>query len=65
MKTVETIGTWLYFYCVDFMVNTAVLLDITYRDTNSLMFFVLWPIVTVVLIITVLAQRWRICARRR
>lgn len=62
MQLIVEWGTWLYWHCVDFMVNAANLLDVTYRDTNSLMFFVIWPGVTVLLTITVVWQRiqiWR------
>jgi hypothetical protein len=60
METLEHFATWLYWYCVDFMVNAANLLELTYRDTNSLMFFVIWPAVTVMLLATVVFQRIRI-----
>lgn len=39
-------GTWLYFECVDFVIHLADVLGITYRDANALLFFVLWPAVT-------------------
>ena len=37
---------WLYFQGVDFMIHLAALTGTTYRDTNSALFFVLWPAVT-------------------
>ncbi len=40
---------WLYYQCVDFMLHTARLFGVTYRDTNSFMFFILWPLVTAIL----------------
>jgi hypothetical protein len=48
----------IYAACVDFMLITARMLGVTYRDTNALMFFVVWPIITVALIAIVLVQ-WR------
>ncbi|MEZ4299607.1 MAG: hypothetical protein R3B70_31955 [Polyangiaceae bacterium] len=50
------IGLWIYAACVDFMIQAANLLGVTYRDTNALLFFVVWPAVTVVLVAVVLAQ---------
>ena len=50
------IGFAIYAACVDFMLRAADLLGVTYRDTNAFMFFVLWPAVTVILAILVLAQ---------
>ena len=46
----------LYGACVDFMLQAAALLGVTYRDANALMFFVLWPVVTVVLLGVVIWQ---------
>ena len=40
---------WLYFQCVDFTIHLANLTSTTYRDTNSFLFFLLWPTVTVLL----------------
>jgi hypothetical protein len=50
-------GFAVYAACVDFMLQAARLLGVTYRDTNALMFFVLWPAVTVGLAVVVLRQR--------
>lgn len=47
----------VYAACVDFMLQAARLLGVTYRDANALMFFVLWPAVTVGLLALVLRQR--------
>lgn len=50
-------GFAVYAACVDFMLQAARLLGVTYRDTNALMFFVLWPAVTAALVVIVLRQR--------
>ncbi len=50
----------IYAACVDFMLQAAALFGVTYRDTNAFMFFVLWPVVTLVLLALVLWQRWRL-----
>lgn len=47
----------VYAACVDFMLQAARLLGVTYRDANALTFFVLWPAVTVGLALLVLRQR--------
>jgi len=36
----------LYVACVNFMINTANMLDITYRDTNALILLVIFPCIT-------------------
>lgn len=59
-------GLWLYWHCTDFMINAANLLGVTYRDTNSGMFFILWPAVTIGLALVLWWQGvvlWRL--RRR
>lgn len=37
---------WLYFECVDFTIHLSTLTGTTYRDSNSFLFFILWPAVT-------------------
>jgi hypothetical protein len=51
------IGFAMYAACVDFMLHAAHLFGITYRDSNALLLFVLWPGVTVGLAALVLWQR--------
>ena len=46
-----------YCACVDFMLHAARLFGFTYRDANALLFFVVWPAVTVALVALVLWQR--------
>jgi len=55
----------LYAACVDFMLQAARLFGVTYRDANAFMFFVLWPAVTVALILVVVAQGARLRRLRR
>jgi hypothetical protein len=51
---------WLYFQGVDFMIHLAALTGTTYRDTNSALFFVLWPAVTAGLLLWVVRNHWLI-----
>lgn len=46
-----------YCACVDFMLHVARLFGFTYRDANALLFFVVWPAVTIALVAVVLWQR--------
>lgn len=61
----ERLGTALYAACVDFMLRSAQLLGVTYRDANGGMFFVLWPAVTALLLVVVLRQRVSLARLRR
>ncbi len=60
---IATLGFAIYAACVDFMLKLAVLLHMSYRDANALLFFVVWPLVTVLLVAVVVAQG--IALRRR
>ena len=46
----EAGGTWLYVQCVTFVIHLASLFGVTYRDANALLFFVLWPALTLCLL---------------
>jgi hypothetical protein len=59
------LGFALYAACVDFMLQAARLFGVTYRDANAFMFFVLWPAVTVALVVVVVAQGARLRRLRR
>ena len=62
---IEQLCTMVYAACVDFLLVAAHLLGITYRDANAALFFILWPLVTLVLIGVVLGQAWRLRRLRR
>jgi len=53
---IEAVGLAIYAACVDFLLRAAQYLGITYRDANAAMFFLLWPAVTVLLLLVVLGQ---------
>jgi hypothetical protein len=55
----------IYCACVDFMLQLAALLGISYRDANALLFFVVWPVITLVLLAIVLVQRRALRATRK
>lgn len=53
---IDALAFAIYAACVDFMLQLAALLHISYRDANALLFFVVWPLVTLISISVVLAQ---------
>ena len=59
------LATELYWACTHFMVNAANLFGVTYRDANALLFFVIWPLVTLTLIVVVVRQRRRLRELKR
>ena len=50
------LGFAVYAACVDFMLHAASLFGMTYRDANALLFFVVWPAVTLGLLLVVVWQ---------
>jgi hypothetical protein len=56
MQVIAEIGLSLYALCVDFELALGRLLGLGYRDVNAGLFFVLWPMVTVALVLVVVLQ---------
>lgn len=50
----------LYVYCTDFTINIANLLSISYYDVNAMIFCVLWPVITILLISIYIVQKIRL-----
>jgi hypothetical protein len=57
-------GLMLYAACTDFLIVVAQQLHLSYRDSNALLFFVLWPLVTALLAVIALVQRALLYTRR-
>lgn len=45
----RALGTGVYAACVDFMLNLATILGVTYRDANAIVLIVGFPLTTLVL----------------
>lgn len=56
--------TKIYVYLTDFTITMANLLGITYEDFNALLFCVLWPVVTIFLILLLAWQWWKLKGSR-
>jgi len=54
----------IYVYLTDFTITSANLLGITYEDFNALLFCVLWPVVTIFLILLLVWQWWKLKSSR-
>jgi hypothetical protein len=61
----STLGFALYAQCVDFMLNLARFLGVTYRDTNALVLLVGMPLTTLALLCICIAQQRAIRALRK
>ena len=56
--------TKIYVYLTDFTITMANLLGITYEDFNALLFCLLWPVVTIFLILLLAWQWWKLKGSR-
>jgi len=50
----------IFDWCVDVLVYWAGILGMTYREINVWVFVIIWPIVTIVLIVIVFLQQRRL-----
>jgi len=60
MEFVLKIIREIFVYCTDFIINTANVFDISYYEVNALLFVIIWPLLTVILFVVVIFQRFRI-----
>ena len=51
MDKIVEIGMWLFMYCTDFIINVANLTGTSYYEVNAFIFVILWPLVTMGLLI--------------
>jgi hypothetical protein len=51
MNELIEFGVSIYTYCTDFVINLANLLNLSYYEINAWIFCIIWPLVTVVLLI--------------
>jgi hypothetical protein len=51
MDSLFKFGANIYAYCTNFIINLANLFGISYYEINGLIFCILWPIITVLLIV--------------
>lgn len=57
-ELLRQVGTAVYAACVDFMLNLAALLGITYRDSNALILILGFPLTTLALAVVCGWQRY-------
>jgi hypothetical protein len=47
----------IFDWCVNVLVYWAGILGITYKEINVWVFVIIWPVVTILLIVTIILQR--------
>lgn len=50
----------IYVYLTDFTITMANLLGITYEDFNALLFCIVWPVFTFLLLVLFVWQWWKL-----
>jgi hypothetical protein len=50
----------IFDWCVQLLVYWADILGITYKEINVWVFVILWPVLTMILLVTIIRQRQRI-----
>ncbi|MGB1247244.1 MAG: hypothetical protein ACPG4Z_00055 [Chitinophagales bacterium] len=51
MNKLLEIGSFIYMYCTDFVINLANMLGLSYYEINAMIFCVIWPLLTLILLI--------------
>lgn len=51
MDFLEFIGGFIYAYCTDFVINLANIFNLSYYEVNAIIFCIIWPLLTIVLIL--------------
>lgn len=60
MDTLTYIISYLYAYCTDFVINLANLFHLSYYEVNALIFCVVWPILTIILLVLFFIKKWQL-----
>lgn len=51
MENIEFLGSMIYVYCTDFVINLGNLFNLSYYEINAIIFCVIWPLFTLTLIL--------------
>jgi hypothetical protein len=60
MEELFKLATIVYIYCTDFVINLANLFSVSYYEINALIFCILWPAITVILLTICIMQKIRL-----
>lgn len=60
MGKIEYFGAELYVYCTDFIINISNILGISYYEFNFIIFCVVFPILTLFLVMRLLYLKYRL-----
>ena len=57
MDTLLEIVNSIFAYCTNFILNLTELLSVSYYEVNAVLFVILWPVLTIALVILNIYQR--------
>ncbi len=55
----------VFTYCTDFVINLSNLMGLSYYEINTIIFIILWPLLTVFLGVLLIVQKVRISRLKR
>lgn len=64
MGYLSYLANWLYIYCTDFIINVFNVTKLSYFEVNALIFCIIWPALTVVLILIYMSQKIKLNYRK-
>ncbi len=47
----------IFVYCIDFIINLTNLLGVSYYEVNAYIFVIIWPLLTIALVVLNISQR--------
>ena len=56
----DKIVKFIYTYCTDFVINLANLVHLSYYEINALIFVIIWPILSLILVLIFLIQAYQL-----
>jgi hypothetical protein len=59
LDIIVRLGTYVFLYCTDFVINLANLTGLSYYEINTVLFIVIWPLITIFLLFFYGLQKFR------
>jgi hypothetical protein len=60
MNSLLSLAYWIYNYCTDFVINLAIILNLSYYEINFILFIIGYPALIFGSVLLYLIQRWRL-----
>jgi len=64
-ELINTLINAIYWFCVDFIINIGNLLGLSYIEINTILFLILFPMYTLILLVMIINQHLHINRLRK